>query len=172
MLYVLPAILLLIILLGIFLAESQWIVPVDPRYDAIFENAGIQHLPDLSGKNTMHFAAAKDGIVYCADYRYRNDTVTQWIETIYIPISQYTYTQKQELLQTVKTRFAAKESLPFCVTQYNLGQNYLKVTCAFFQVDKAEHFKALYDCQLIAENRAISMTSTRNTLLQQGFLKK
>ena len=156
--------------------ENSTELPVDvanPDYDAIFEDTYIVHFQSFFNMEMSSFAAKlEDGIICCADYGYEDDVVKQWVETMYIPVSEYTDAQKTELENTMKTQFAAVEDLNCGTVAYNMGTNYFTITCTYSDVDKAENYAELYNAQILQANTFISMSATESTLLSQGFVKK
>ena len=142
-------------------------------YEAIFEDAFIVHFQTFFNMDMESFALKQeDGIICCADYGYKEDTVKQWVETMYIPVSEYTETQKTELENTMKTQFATIDALNCCAVTYKMSTNYFTITCTYSDVDKAENYGELYNAQVLQTNTFISMSATETTLLGQGFVKK
>lgn len=145
----------------------------NPAYDAIFEDTYIVHFPTFFNMEMKNFVLKQDdGTICCSDYGYENDTVKQFVETMYIPVAEYTDTQKTELENTIKTQFATIETLSCCSVRYNMSENYFTVTCTYSDVDKAENYAELYNAEILQTNTFISMSATEETLLNQGFIKK
>ena len=113
-----------------------------------------------------------DGMIACADYGYQDDVVKQWVETVYIPVSEYTDAQKAEIETTMRAQFASIDALNCCAVTYKMGTNYFTVTCTYSDVDKAENYGELYNAQILQTNTFISMSATETNLLAQGFVKK
>ena len=145
----------------------------NPAYDAVFDGTYIVHFQALFNMEMGSFALKQaDGTICCADYGYQNDVVRQWVETMYIPVGEYTDGQKAELESTMKTQFAAVEALNCCTVTYKMGANYLIVTCTYADVDQAENYTELYNAGILQTNTFISMSATEEALLNQGFVKK
>lgn len=145
----------------------------NPAYDAIFDDTYIVHFQTFFNMEMKIFALKQDdGIICCADYGYKDDVVKQWVETMYIPVSEYTDTQKTELENTMKTQFATIDALNCCAVTYKMSTNYFTITCTYSDVDKAENYGELYNAQVLQTNTFISMSATETTLLGQGFVKK
>lgn len=146
---------------------------VNPAYDAIFDDTYIVHFQTFFNMEMKNYALKQnDGIICCADYGYKDDVVKQWVETMYIPVSEYTDAQKTELENTMKTQFATIDALNCCVVTYKMGTNYFTITCTYSDVDKAENYGELYNAQVLQTNTFISMSATETGLLNQGFVKK
>lgn len=142
-------------------------------YDAIFEDTYIVHFQAFFNMEMKNFALKQeDGTVCCADYGYEDDVVKQWVETMYIPVSEYTDTQKAELENTMKTQFAMIDALNCCAVTYKMGNHYFTITCTYSDVDKPANYGELYDAGILQTNTFISMSATETTLLSQGFVKK
>lgn len=145
----------------------------NPAYEAIFNDAYIVHFQTFFNMEMESFALKQeDGIICCADYGYEDDVVKQWVETMYIPVSEYTDTQKTELENTMKTQFATVEALNCCSVTYNMSTNYFTITCTYSDVDKPENYGELYNAGVLPVNTFISMSATGDTLVNQGFVKK
>lgn len=145
----------------------------NPAYEAIFNDTYIVHFQTFFNMEMESFALKQeDGIICCADYGYEDDVVKQWVETMYIPVSEYTDTQKTELENTMKTQFATVEALNCCSVTYKMSTNYFTITCTHSDVDKAENYGDLYNAQILQTNTFISMSATEETLVNQGFVKK
>lgn len=158
--------------------ESQLLTENDsdssnPVYDAIFTEAYIVRMQTFFGMETNNYAMKKDdGIIYCADYGYKDDVVKEWVETMYIPVSEYTDTQKAELENSMKSQFATIDAFNCCVVTYEMSTNYFTITCTYSDVDKAENYAELYNAKILKANTHISMSGTETGLLEQGFVKK
>lgn len=145
----------------------------NPAYDAIFDDTYIVHFQTFFNMEMESFALKQeDGTVCCADYGYRDDVVKQWVETMYIPVSEYTDTQKSELESTMKTQFATIDALNCCAVTYKMSTNYFTITCTYSNVDQTANYGELYDAGILQTNTFISMSATETTLLSQGFVKK
>ncbi len=145
----------------------------NPAYDEIFDNTYIVHFQTFFNMEMKSFALKQnDGIIFCADYGYKDDVVKKLVETTYIPVSGYTDTQKAELENTMKTQFSIVDALNCCAVTYKMSNNYLTVTCTYSDMDKAENYGELYNAQILQKNTFISMSATESTLLSQGFVKK
>lgn len=145
----------------------------NPAYDAIFDDTYIVHFQTFLNMEMKNFALKQDdGIICCADYGYKDDVVKQWVETMYIPVSEYTDTQKTELENTMKTQFATVDALNCCTVTYKMSTNYLTITCTYSDVDKSENYAELYNAQILQTFTFISMSATETNLLGQGFIEK
>ena len=145
----------------------------NPAYEAIFDDTYIVHFQTFFNMEMENFAMKKDdGIIACADYGYKDDVVKQWVETVYIPVSEYTDAQKAEVETTFKTQFASIDALNCCVVTYKMSTNYFTITCTYSDVDQAANYGELYNAGILQTNTFISMSATESTLLSQGFVKK
>lgn len=145
----------------------------NPAYDAIFDDTYIVHFQTFFNMDMQNFAMKKDGgMIACADYGYKDDVVKQWVETVYIPVSEYTDAQKAEMETTMKTQFASIDALNCCVVTYKMSTNYFTITCTYSNVDQAENYAELYNAGVLQTNTFISMSATESSLLGQGFVKK
>lgn len=145
----------------------------NPAYDAIFDDTYIVHFQTFFNMEMANFALKQDeGIICCSDYGYKDDVIKQWVETMYIPVSEYTDAQKMELENTMKTQFATIDALNCCTVTYKMSTNYFTITCAYSDVDQAENYGELYTNGILQTNTFISMSATETGLLNQGFVKK
>ena len=145
----------------------------NPEYDAILTDAGIVHFPTFFNMETKNFVMkAEDGVVFCADYGYENDVIKQWVETLYIPVAEYTDDQKAEAENTFREQFAPLEALNCCTVTYKMGTNYLTITCTYSDTDQESNYAELYNAGILDENTFMSMSLSENNLSGQGFVKK
>lgn len=142
-------------------------------YQAVFDGTYIIHFQSFFNMETASYASKQDnGIIACADYGYEDDVVKNWVETLYIPVSEFTDTEKAELESAMKSLYAPFEEIACCTVNYSMGANYYTVTFKYSNVDQAENYGALYDANILTANTHISMTATENQLLADGFVKK
>ena len=145
----------------------------NPAYEAIFDDTYIVHFQTFFNMEMENFAMKKDdGIIACADYGYKDDVVKQWVETVYIPVSEYTDAQKAEVETTFKAQFASIDALNCCTVTYKMSTNYFTITCTYSNVDQASNYAELYNAGVLQTNTFISMSATETSLLGQGFVKK
>lgn len=145
----------------------------NPAYKAIFDDTYIVHFQTFFNMEMENFAMKKDdGIIACADYGYKDDVVKQWVETVYIPVSEYTDAQKAEVETTFKAQFASIDALNCCTVTYKMSTNYFTITCTYSNVDQASNYAELYKAGILQANTFISMSATETILLGQGFVKK
>ncbi|MBQ7328911.1 MAG: zinc ribbon domain-containing protein [Oscillospiraceae bacterium] len=157
--------------------NSSTVNAANPSYAAVFDDTYIVHFQDFFNVafdiEMKNFALKQnDGTICCADYGYKDDVVKQWVETMYIPVSGYTDTQKTELENTMKTQFATVDALKCCTVAYKMSANYFTITCTYSGVDQASNYAELYNAGILQTNTFISMSATETTLLNQGFVKK
>ncbi len=142
-------------------------------YDSILTDAYIVHFqPMFNMDSASYVLKQEDGKILCADYGYKEDVVRQWVETMYIPVSDYNDTQKTELEDIMKRQFTTVEALNCCTVTYKMSTNYFTITCTYSDVDKEENYSELYNAQILQANTFISMSATESTLFGQGFVKK
>ena len=145
----------------------------NPAYEAILTDAYIVHFQAFFNMEMESFVLKQeDGIICCADYGYKDDVVKQWVETMYIPVSEYTDSQKTELENTLKSEFATVDALACCTVTYKMGTNYFTITCTYADMDKPENYGELYNAGVLQANSFISMSATEQVLVSQGFVKK
>ncbi len=142
-------------------------------YEDILTNAHIVHFQPFFGMDTANFVMKQaDGTICCADYGYKNDVVKQWVETVYIPVSEYTDEQKAATESTMRTQFASLEALSCCSVTYSMDNNYLTIECTYYDMDQQNNYSELYYAGILQTNTFISMSATESTLLNQGFVKR
>ena len=153
--------------------NSSTVATDNPAYEAIFDDTYIVHFQTFFNMEMENFAMKKDdGIIACADYGYKDDVVKQWVETVYIPVSEYTDAQKAEVETTFKAQFASIDALNCCTVTYKMSTNYFTITCTYSNVDQASNYAELYNAGVLQTNTFISMSATETSLLGQGFVKK
>ena len=142
-------------------------------YDAVFDDTYIVHFQMFLGMETNSFAMKQaDGMIACSDYGYKNDVVKEWVETVYIPVSDYTDAQKASIEATYRAEFASIDALNCCAVTYQMSASYLRITCTYSNMDQASNYGELYKAGILQANSHISMSATETVLLNQGFIKK
>lgn len=145
----------------------------NPAYEAIFADTYIVHYEMFFMMETANYAMkGDDGRIYCADYGYQDDVIKEYVEKVYIPISECTDVQKSDIENTMKSQFASIDSLNCCTVEHEMGLNYYTITCTYTDVDQASNYSELYYAGLLQENASPSMSRTEEMLLNQGFVKK
>lgn len=142
-------------------------------YDEILSQAYIVHFQPFFNMETASFVSKlDDGRIVCTDYGYEGDRVVQWVETLYIPVANYTDSQKTEVENTARNDCAKFEALSCCKATYKMSTNYLTITVEYNDVDKAENYSQLYNAGFLNTNTYISMSATESNLIAQGAVKK
>ena len=145
----------------------------NPAYEAILSDAYIVHFPAVFGRNMASFVAKQaEGKIFCSDFAYENDIVTQWVETLYVPVSGYTDSQKLELENTYRSQLASFDALGCCSVTFSMGNNYLTVKCTYSNLDMESNYSELYYAGYNSANAPISMSATERALLNDGSVKK
>lgn len=149
-------------------AESQ-----TAQYEAIFAQTEIVHSSPVFGTNNASYAKKdEDGTILCTDYAYKNDIVTAWAETTYIPVEGYTEDKVLELERLLRLELDYLDLLECCRLQMTHSGDYLKVSCVFTDVDKEENYTALYRAELTDQETAVSMKASEDLLLGENYVKK
>ena len=143
------------------------------QYNSVLTEAAIVHMSPIFGTNVASYVKKEaNGNIFCADYVYKNDVVSAWAETTYIPIAGGSDADIQALEQDLRNSLADLEALDFCTLKYERGNNYFVVTCVLNDVDKEANYNAIYQAGLSTEKSAISMKATEDLLLERGCFKK
>ena len=146
----------------------------DPdQYKAILNNANIQHASPVMGDHTASFVKLDgSGNVLCMDYVYSKDVVTAWAETTYVPIGDWTTEMIIQLKINLQEEMMYLDLLECCTVEHEQTEEYYIVTCTFTNVDKEENYAALFRAELSDKETAISMKSTEDWLLTEGYTKQ
>jgi len=143
-------------------------------YDAVFEGTSIVHYKQFFGLETKNYACIdSNGNISCYDYGCEDDVIKEWVETIYMPVSSYSDSEKEALESEIKSNMEYYiEALPFMTVSYNMGENFFKLSCTYKDLDNPENCTALYNVGLLTKNTFASMSVTEKDLLAQGYVKK
>lgn len=145
-------------------------------YTDIFMSRNIVDMSSIfTTMDTAAFANVDDeGTVEKLEYAYEDDSVKEFVNVVYYPISNMTEAQKLALDNSVKSNCASMEEAQFCTVSYNMGNNYYSVTLHFTDLDKTENIQKLHDYgMLVGEGvNKISMSETESNLLSGGYVKK
>lgn len=153
--------------------SQQTVGTSNPDYMSILAEAWIVHIPDFFLMDTESFVSKQEGdTIYCIDYGCEGDLVKQWVETLYIPIFEYTDAEKTELENEARALFAEIDALSCCTVSYKMSKNYFTVKATYSDVDKEENYTALYEAEVLETNAKISVSASEKKLLAEGFVKK
>lgn len=145
-------------------------------YTDIFMSRNIVDTTSIfTSLDTMAFASVSDeGTVEKLEYAYEDDTIMEFVNVVYYPISDMTEDQKLALDNSMKTNCAAMEEADFCTVSYNMGNNYYSVTLHFTDLDKTENIQKLHNFGMLTGQgvNRISMSETESSLLSGGYVKK
>lgn len=145
-------------------------------YSDIFMSRNIVDMTSIfTTLDTMAFASAdNEGNVEKLEYAYENDTIKEFVNVVYYPITDMTEDQKLALDNSMKANFATMEEADFCTVSYNMGNNYYSVTLHFTDLDVAANIQKLHDFGMLTGEGAnkISMSETERNLLAGGYVKK
>lgn len=145
-------------------------------YTDIFMSRNIVDMTSIfTSLDTMAFASVSDeGTVEKLEYAYEDDTIKEFVNVVYYPVSEMTEDQKLALDNSMKANCAAMEEADFCTVSYNMGNNYYSVTLHFTDLDKAENIQKLSDFGMLTGEgvNRISMSETESSLLSGGCVKK
>ncbi len=145
-------------------------------YTDIFMSRNIVDMTSIfTSLDTMAFASVSDeGTVEKLEYAYEDDTIKEFVNVVYYPVSEMTEDQKLALDNSMKANCAAMEEADFCTVSYNMGNNYYSVTLHFTDLDKTENIQKLSDFGMLTGEgvNRISMSETESNLLSGGYVKK
>lgn len=145
----------------------------NPAYDDVFDGTYIIHMQTFLNMETANFVTEfDDGMIFCSDYGYEDDIVKEMVETMYIPVSDYTESEKTNLQNTMKSNFEVCEAIDCCTVNYQMSANYFTVTMRCSDIDKEENYSALFEAGILDTNTYISMSATESQLLADGAIKK
>lgn len=172
-------------------AENQEFMGEEEEEDVVSESTGsadnsaytdvfmsrniVDMTPIFTSLDTMAFASVSDeGTVEKLEYAYEEDTIMEFVNVVYYPISNMTEDQKLALDNSMKANFAAMEEEDFCTVSYNMGNNYYSVTLHFTDLDKTENIQKLHNFGMLTGQgvNRISMSETESSLLSGGYVKK
>ena len=145
-------------------------------YTEIFMSRNIVDMSSIfTTLDTMAFASADaEGSVEKLEYAYENDTIKEFVNVVYYPVTNMTEDQKLALDNSMKANFATMEEADFCTVSYNMGNNYYSVTLHFTDLDIAANIQKLHDFGMLTGEgtNKISMSETESNLLAGGYVKK
>ena len=145
-------------------------------YTDIFMSRNIVDMTSIfTSLDTMAFAnVSDDGTVEKLEYAYEDDTIWEFVNVVYYPVTEMTEDQKLALDNSMKANCAAMEEADFCTVSYNMGNNYYSVTLHFTDLDKTENIQKLHDFGMLTGEgvNRISMSETESSLLSGGYVKK
>lgn len=148
----------------------------NPEYTALFAGTGITHEPDLSSASVRCFASYDDFYnLYCIDYGYSGDKVTEWVETFYCPISGLTQEEISSTEETYDLFCSAYEALDCCTYSKTVdpSNKYLVVTLKFTNLYSTKNMNELIEIGLLESGVAyISMNASAQNRINEDFVEK
>lgn len=145
----------------------------NPAYFAVLNEAYIVHFVPFFGLESESFVTTlENDIIYCLDFGYKNDTIKQWVETLYVPISGNSEEETDAVENNLRANFAAFDAYDCCTVEYNRGTSLLTVTITFNDVDTYDTYSALHELGLTDTKTQLSMNETIKNFLAQGYIQK
>lgn len=145
----------------------------NPAYFAVLNEAYIVHFVPFFGLESESFVTTlENDIIYCLDFGYKNDTIKQWVETLYVPISGNSEEETDAVENNLRANFAAFDAYDCCTVEYNRGTSLLTVTITFNDVDTYDTYSALHELGLTETKTQLSMNETIKNFLAQGYIQK
>lgn len=160
--------------IGDVLEESE----THDQYEELFNDYGIDDIDSDFGdyKTASYVIDDYDGTVDKMEFAYKSDKVIIMKETIYIPLSLYSNEEIPELDTKMRDVYDELiEGYDFCSVDYDMDDDYYKITLTFNDLDNVENVQVMSKLGFIEESlmvRYISMSSTDEGLLEQGYFRK
>lgn len=152
-----------------------------PEFQAFLQAHGIlDYEPNLKGNNVECFAIDQgDGIFEFMEFRYSGDTIREFQDMIFIPLSGMSSSEKDALVNSVKQQFAPLSSLDNCTVTYDQSEYYLATIITYQDVHKAANIRAMTDLGIIDKDyttglyaTSVSLNKTKADLLANGAIQR
>lgn len=147
----------------------------NPEYEKIFTDCAIVDMPTMfpNLQSEAFVSLDEDGWIEKLEFGYSGDKVLEMVNTIYVPISDYTDEERQELDALMKESLAGCIGLDFCETTSDIGNTYYKLSMHFSQLDEPDHVHALAEYEIVnAGIDEVSMQQTTDALKDGGYIQR
>ncbi len=144
------------------------------EYKSVFEGTGIVHSVGVVGENTVSYAMSdSDGFIYCQDYAYSGDSVTEWEITDYIPIYGFTAESLKEMEKACDEDLSAYDGYDCVQASYSVGNKYITFRVKFTGIGKESTMKQMVEMGFLDDyDGYLSMEDCEKMDLQDGYIKK
>lgn len=145
----------------------------NPAYNAIFEGTNIIHSKPFFMMDTASFAKKdSEGVIICTDYGYKNDEVKEMAETMYVPVSGLTDTEKTAFEKNVREKYSYLEGKSAITVSYVMRTNYLIVTVTYSGLDLSSNRAQMVEVGILESNIPVSMAKSEQAQISAGAVKK
>lgn len=152
-----------------------------PEFQAFLQAHGIlNYEPNIKGKNVECFAIDQgDGIFEFMEFGYSGDTIREFLDMIFIPLSGMSSSEKDAFVNSVKQQFASLSSLNNCTVTYDQSEYYLVTMISYQDIHKAANIRAMTDLGIIDKDytsgqyaTTVSLSKTKADLLANGAIQR
>ena len=155
-------VLVIFYLLGRFLvapAMAEGPEPEEPEYQTeycrLLYSRNIDAAPkEFEDQSLDYFALVSvddDEIVDRMEFGYRKDSVREFINTIYYPISELDEAQVAAVDEAMRAEFDEYAGNGFCSVSYEIGKEYYIITLHFTGLDSSDNVRRLADLGFVEE---------------------
>lgn len=152
-----------------------------PEFQAFLQAHGIlNYEPNIKGKNVECFAIDQgDGIFEFMEFGYSGDTIREFQDMIFIPLSGMSGSEKDAVVNSVKQQFAPLSSLNNSTVNYDQSENYLVAIITYQDVHKSANIRAMTELGIIDKDytsgqyaTSVSLSKTKADLLANGAIQR
>lgn len=161
--------------------ETTEVKEASPEFQVFLQSHGLLgYEPNIKGKNVECFAIDQgDGIFEFMEFGYSGDTIREFQDMIFIPLSGMSSSEKDALVNSVKQQFAPLSSLNNCTVTYDQSEYYLVTIITYQDVHKSANIRAMTDLGIIDKDyisgqyaTTVSLSKTKADLLANGAIQR
>lgn len=141
----------------------------NPKYEEIFTSHYIVESPSfILGMDRACFAAEIDnGCIDKIEFGYKDDVVLKMINTIYVPIENYSN------IEEIRNLYHEVEQAECCAVEFETGNLFYTVTITFEDMDDAGNLAELYQLGMVSTaTDRVSMKESEAGLIANGYIKR
>lgn len=158
--------------------DDNVVTIVNPDYTSVFTDRYIVNMDTVfyGLDSNAYVMVYSDGMIEKLEFGYKDDAISEMVDTLYYPISEATEEEVVAIETTLKEYVSPLEELNFCEVSYSKMGSFYSVVIKMEGLDNAENVNALsrtgIDFGLTGSGSLISMEKTDEGLLRSGFIKK
>lgn len=150
----------------------------NPEYLDVFERNGLAATSSIVayvGVNERSFVTEdEDGWIFRYEFGYDDDIVEVMVDTIYIPLADYSPEEYDDLEANYRDYFADVDALDCCSLDITSTEDYMIITIVQEDMDDEANIDALEATGYMTTTGTgkLSMSSMGESLLEEGYIEK
>lgn len=162
--------------------ETPEVIEHSPEYDAVFEGISVTKTDvSFGGMESSAFVLESEGgMVECFEFGYEGDKICAYVDTVYLDITEYDETERDDLDLAMKETFASVEAMDSVEITYAMVDDNYIITLSVDGLDDVDILQEVISAGVFAlettgddsEVTYLSMEQIESSLTAQGYIKR